>query len=1483
MSDSPENAPSPFQPPVTRPPTHIVGVGASAGGLEALERMFQNMPTDTGMAFVIVQHLSPDFKSLMDELLARWTSLPIHRVDNGMVVDANSIYLLPPRKEMIISAGKLLLSDKDPEHGLSLPIDHFLRSLARECGPAAVAIILSGTGSDGSRGLEEIRNVGGLVIAQSVRSAKFDGMPNAARETGFVDLTLDPEEIGDALRDYVTSTDVRQFAAEHTHTVADEDSLSAIFRLLRDRYGLDFSHYKLNTVVRRTERRLQIVHVESIQEYAALVVNDTEELDTLYRDLLVGVTRFFRDPDAYQSLEQHVDAVIASKKPGSEFRTWIAGCATGEEAYSLAILLHERVQASGIPLTIRVFATDVHRRSLEIAGEAVYRPESLTEIPPQRVEQFFNRVDNGYALKQVIRQSVVLAQHNIIKDAPFTRMDLISCRNLLIYLQPPAQKKAISLFHFGLRAGGLLFLGPSESPAELDEEFDTLDGHWKIYRKRRDVRLPIELRISPNVSGRVVRASGLPEIPLSGSRSIDAMLLGTYDALLAEYMPPALLINQRHELLHVFGDAGRFLQHKSGRTGRNVLELMESHLRMAISGAIQQIHNKRKTEMKLRGIVVPTPTGTERIAVTVRSVVNQRTQSADLLILLEPMRENATAVIPPPDSSAVEIRDVVPHSPSAMEQIQGLEAELRYAKENLQATVEELETSNEELQASNEELVASNEELQSTNEELHSVNEELYTVNAEHQRKIHELTVLTDDMDNLLASTQVHTIFLDQELRIRKFTPQIAEVFSFVTSDLGRSFDSFSHRLLRDRLSAEVASVLDTGESLEAEVQDVSGHWFLMRILPYLTKGQLDGVVLTLIDIDSLKLAQQDLSRREFELRMIADRVPSLISCVDRNFRYSYVNQRYSEFFGKNADEIVGMTMPELLGENVFEEVRPHLEEALAGKSVEFEKRFVLPNGRQFWAMVSYSPDESGADGNICGLFVCKHLVTALKESEQRFERAVRGTTDGIWDWDIATGRVYCSPRFLEMVGLSANTTEMFKADVDLRIHAEDLPRVLTAEQALLRDGVPYDVEYRMQNRDGQYIWFRARAEVERCHDGRPTYVSGSVQNVETYRALVAEKEQQVTQRDRFLATLSHELRNPLGAVVNGCRVLTKVNGLVDEAFPVVDAISRQSQHMAALLEDLLDVARITEGKIEIRKKVFDLREVIAPAIESVQPLLDSRQQGLDVRLPDDPVPVVGNAVRLRQVATNLLSNASKYSPHGTRVTLELDKVDHHAELRVIDQGEGIPPALLRRVFEPFEQLGRTHDRTDGGLGLGLSLSQRLVQLHGGSIHAKSQGHGHGSEFVVIIPTIDAAKVDDELQPSRTTSGDKLRIVLVEDNADARTLLSRLLELEGYEICCAGTGPKGLELIQQSIPDVALVDVGLPGMDGYTIARTIRAQPELNSVYLVALTGYGQTSDRQNAKDAGFNIHFTKPVDLQELGKLLCQFEPSSPNAHSES
>ena len=511
-------------------PTHIVGIGASAGGLEALERLFQNMPANTGMAFVVVQHLSPDFKSLMDELLARWTTMPIHAVEDGMPVAADEIFLMPPKTEVIISDGKLLLTAREPSDELRLPIDQFFRSLARDAGSRAIATVLSGTGSDGSRGIRDVHEAGGYVVVQSEETAKFDGMPKSALETGVVDAVLAPGEIPAELLRHIHHP-------QASPPLADEaNGMTPVFRLLREAYGIDFSYYKPSTVIRRTERRLQLGQVNNLDEYVAALRDKREELDALYHDLLIGVTSFFRDPNAFGVLEQEVLPELLSKvSEGDDFRVWIAGCATGEEAYSFAILIREQILRSGKQVKAKIFATDVHSRSLEFAATGVYSEDAVASLTAQRLKQHFVKTNDGYRVSPELRNMVVFAPHNIIKDAPFTRLDLISCRNLLIYLVPPAQKKAISLFHFGLKTGGVLLLGPSESPGDFASEFEDVDKHWKLFRKRRDVKLPADIRL-PLSSG--LSSSSLPSAARSPRQGTTA-LADVFEAMLEQTLPPA--------------------------------------------------------------------------------------------------------------------------------------------------------------------------------------------------------------------------------------------------------------------------------------------------------------------------------------------------------------------------------------------------------------------------------------------------------------------------------------------------------------------------------------------------------------------------------------------------------------------------------------------------------------------------------------------------------------------------------------------------------------------------------------------------------------------------------------------------------------------------------------------------------------------------------------------------------------------------------
>ncbi|HRE29267.1 MAG TPA: CheR family methyltransferase, partial [Anaerolineales bacterium] len=690
-------------------PSYIVGIGASAGGLEALERLLK------AMAFVVIQHLSPDFRSLMDELLARHTSMAIRRVDEPTTVARNTVYLLPPRKEMTIVGRTLEVQDRPLDQALSLPINLFFRSLAREATDRAVAIVLSGTGTDGSAGLIDIHELGGLVLVQSEETAKFGGMPRSAIDTGLVDAVLSPEEMPAVLLAYARNP-AAPLLAQRSDLLGAEPlaGMPLIIDRLRDAYGIDFNQYKPATISRRIDRRLALGDYTSLQAYVERVSTDPNELELLYKDLLIGVTRFFRDPEAYEILQtQIIPALVEAAAPDDEIRIWVPGCATGEEPYSLAILFHEYLQQTRRQTTIRIFASDVHRESLHIASEGLYPEASLEEMSPERRARFFVREGRSYRVHSDLRRTLIFSPQNLIKDPPFTKMDLVSCRNVLIYFQPQAQLRALSAFHFALKLNGVLVLGPSEGPGDLAAEFAVVDRQWKVYRKIRDTRLPLDLRL--NLSPGLVRSPS--RLLLPG----DLRLSRAYETLLNRYVPTGVLINEQREVMHVFGDADHFLRTPTGRMTQDIVGMVRGDLRIALASAIQSAV-KRGEKVIFKGVRLQDREGRGEAAIslTVDPLYDKATGSTFMYVLFQEERR----LTPPEVETAEEFEAGV----ETEERVQQLEHELQHTKESLQSTVEELETSNEELQSSNEELLAANEELQSTNEELHSVNEELYSV-----------------------------------------------------------------------------------------------------------------------------------------------------------------------------------------------------------------------------------------------------------------------------------------------------------------------------------------------------------------------------------------------------------------------------------------------------------------------------------------------------------------------------------------------------------------------------------------------------------------------------------------------------------------------------------------------------------------------------------------------------------------------------------
>jgi two-component system CheB/CheR fusion protein len=1326
-------------------PSHVVGIGASAGGLEALERFFHALPEDTGMAFVVVQHLSPDFKSLMDELLARHTRLPIALVEDGMLVQANHVYLIPPKKEMIISGGRLLLSERERSQELTLPIDTFFRSLARDCGARAVAIVLSGGGSDGSRGARDVHDAGGLVIVQDAASAQFDGMPKASRDSGIADYLLAPSDMPRVLVDHAANRgSLPPDIDVSRENIGETRDAAAVYDMLKREFGIDFTHYKPSTVTRRIERRLALARSQNIAEYVDHLRSDKEELDLLYRDLLIGVTRFFRDDKAFAALEQDIlPDLLRQTEDNGPLRVWIAGCATGEEAYSLAISLQDVMAKLSIERPVKIFATDVHRGSLEIAARGIYDEQAIANVSPERLERYFFRIGNTYQVVPELRSMIVFAAHNVIKDAPFTRVDLISCRNLLIYLQPAAQQKALSLFHFALNRGGTLFLGPSESTGTLTADFETVNKHWRLYRKFQDQRLPSETHV-PSPARLGFRSQTV--LPTTPARYSLTQLLGTYDALLDEVMPPALLVSDRGELVQSFNGASKLLSMRDGRQDLDVFDLVSTELKMVLVGGVKRALNDQGL-IAFKGVKLGVPNDDRPYKVTMRRIRSRTAAPPHVLISFEVMESIA-------DSGERKSETEIDIDQVSHEQLRALEFELSHTKENLQAAIEELETSNEELQASNEELQSSNEELQSTNEELQSVNEELYTVNSEYQRKIAELTELTNDMDNLLSSTDIGTIFLDNALRIRKFTPQIGEAFSLLPHDVGRPIETFAHKLQHPELVDDLKRVLETAEPIERELDGVAGKSLFCRILPYRTKGTVIGVVLTLIDVSSMKAAEDALFHERYLLNSLLSSEPDAIYFKDARGRFIRANEAVARMFGaSDARELVG------------------------------KAPFDVPN---------------------------REIAVALHEKDEA---------------------------------------------------------VLRSGEAQL-----YSLEQREQP-DGSVVSNLVTRLALRAKDGSIVGVGAVIRDVTAQKRAEAKSQEAVTRRDQFLAMLSHELRNPLGAIVTATNLLKNEGDHADSRERLLEMLERQSQQMARLLDDLLEASRVTQNKIELRKSRVDLTESVRESAEAMRDAMAARELTFETHLPNDHLFAEADPARLQQIHVNLLSNAAKYTPRGGHVNLELRREDGHAVIEVGDDGMGIPADMIDSVFDLFVQSHRTLDRSAGGLGVGLTLTRWLVSLHGGTIEAKSDGEGKGSSFRVRLPLSSSVVKREKAQHERPRIPAGAKIVIVEDNADSRELLCEFLSRVGFECHTAENGAEAITLIEEVKPDVAILDVGLPEMDGFEVARRLRADPRWANLFLIALTGYGRSSDRTTSHNAGFDEHLVKPVQPDDLLGVLASYQ----------
>ncbi|MCE1227073.1 MAG: PAS domain-containing protein [Geobacteraceae bacterium] len=890
----------PLAPVSTSSTIHYVGIGASAGGLEAIESFFTNMPPDSGMAFIVVQHLSPDYKSLMVELLSKKTTMPVHRAEDAMEVLPNHVYLIPPKKNLTIFHGKLLLSDQDHSRGINLPIDLFLRSLADDQAERAVAIILSGTGSDGMRGVRAVKENGGMVMVQSEESAKFDGMPRSAISTGLADFVLPPDQMPRQLQAFIKHPYVTKSERSES-LLSNEDGMIRIFALLRERCKVDFTYYKPSTVVRRIERRMSINQVEDIKDYVNYILSNPSELTTLYRELLIGVTSFFRDQEAFDFLATNVLPDLFRNATSREIRFWVAACSTGEEAYSLAILARECLEKLGSSHDIKIFATDIDRDAIHFAAAGSY-PESIAaDLSPRILAKYFHKRDDNFQIARTIREMVVFAQHNLIKDPPFTNIDLISCRNVLIYFQPILQRKVFEFFNFSLAANGALFLGSSESTGEMASYFDVLDQKLKIFRSKGRMK-PLSDTHLPSVSDtRFHEMKGQFAIARRAVRATEEerVMERFIEAASVDYIPLALVVNEQLEVQHIFGDASGYLKLPSGKVVNDISKMAVKELAIPLATGIQKVFRQHQ-ELRFSNIRVSQPDGNRLIDMRIKLLPAKKEQDHLVAVFITETRKTDASDTGQP----VQTYDL---SKEAEDRMRDLEHELQFTRENLQATIEELETSNEELQATNEELLASNEELQSTNEELQSTNEELFTVNAEYQSKIIELTELHNDLDNLLSATQIGNLLLDENMEVRRFSKRVCEIFKLLDSDIGRPITHITHHLLNCDPIALIRDVQLTSKSQELEVQTQDGRWRLMRIVPYaIGPKTFSGTVVSFVDINQLKLAQESACEMQQLFADVVHSSPALVWLADTTKGCIWFNEPWLAFTGRTMEQELG-------------------------------------------------------------------------------------------------------------------------------------------------------------------------------------------------------------------------------------------------------------------------------------------------------------------------------------------------------------------------------------------------------------------------------------------------------------------------------------------------------------------------------------------------------------------------------------------------
>ena len=1475
----------------------LVGIGASAGGIQTLEEFFSNITDHPNAAFVVVQHLSPDCRSMMSEILQRKTSMQVRQVEDGMSVEPGTVYVMPPGKNMLLKHRKFVLVERSKH--LNYPINLFFESMAQNFADRAIGVVLTGGGSDGTKGVQDISHYGGVVLAQDPKSAQFTSMPLSAIASGIVDKILSPKELALSIYDIIRFTYDQNPQGAADESFINQAALQEIISILADQADIDFSDYKTNTLRRRTRHRCALNHCETIDDYIHVLSESEDERRLLRQSLLIGATRFFRDGAPWTYLERHVlPDLIGNLQDGEHLRLWVSACSTGEEAYTLAIVVNEVLQATQRKLKVKIFTTDIDSQALSYAARGVYPQNISTDISAERLARYFDIVDDKYRVKRFLREMLIIAPHDLTKNAGFSKMHFVSCRNVLIYMKPKLQKQILRLLHFTLAPAGVLLLGNSESLGEYESDFEVIQAESKIYRKKKNGR-----RLLPHMNMRPSVTTLHPyrqakQRQIREEKSIQAAFKHAFN----DREATCLLVGRDNQLLKIFYNSANLVQLSVGEVQMNVVNMVPKELRMPLETAIHRA-KREKEPVLYTGISLTTGDNVARSVDLRIGFDTDEPQSASLLVVVI----EVTGVLQEQQSPSYEM------SSDAAEQISNLEYELNQTKENLQVTIEELETINEEQQATNEELLASNEELQSTNEEMQSVNEELYTVNAEYQSKIEELVHLNEDMDNLLRSTNIGVVFLDRNLNIRKFTPAAAEVVNLRKGDIDRPISDFTSRLSNVDLGQFAQTILDGELFIEKEVfNSATNESLLLRAYPYIKADEeLDGVVLTFLEVTELKDAQRELLETNTILETVYETSEVGFALHDEELRFVRINKVLAQInhlpvedhIGKRLDEI----LPSDIGEEAFAQHRKVLETGEPVIDYQFEGTLpTKPGIYRYWS-ASYFPVELHNGRRWVAAIVneitnVKSAQMALQRSQSFAHQLSESNPGIIYIYDVKLNKnVYLNSSVESILGyLPAEIEQMGDRAISTLLHPEDFCELRRYFDQFSSDptGV-LETEVRVRRKAGTWCWLALRSVVFSHGDnGEPTQILGLCTDITLRKETEVrlQKQKQALEdaiataqaadsanqaKSEFLANMSHEIRTPMNLILGTSQLLERTN-LNDRQRTLLEVLCRNGQTLLTLINDVLDLSKLEAHELKIEIAPFDLPQFLHSIIADFKPSV--KDKGLEMRLDADnqlPELVIGDSFRIKQVLGNLLSNAVKFTREGY-ISLGVHCVEKAPDLfqvrfSVTDTGIGIDLESQEKLFEPFIQADNSSTRQYGGTGLGLTISRRLVELMSGEIGVESE-LGEGTTFWFTI-NLKLAEADNALQPATNGPGSNnevdnkksIRLLVAEDNTDNRDLAVMMLEGIGYtNITTAENGEEALAKTGAEYFDLILMDCQMPIIDGYEATKRFRQQKKSHQqVPVIALTAHAMRGDREKCIAAGMNDYISKPFSSEELQSAI--------------